>query len=172
MKQLEPRIDRRKINWKELDEPKAPLIYEEARAKQTEIKEACNDLNGKAFHLLSLVMALLSAMIVLPALFDWADAMGGTLTILIVGLAASALILLAAIWPLAMYDAYTAPHYFFDVDVYPSSTKNILLSAALNADDLIVRNQRLLNFRGRCIRIGTITTGLTCGLAAGAATLL
>ena len=145
-----------KIDWTKVGKEKALFLHQEAKENEHEVVAAINAMNQKAFNVLALTLPLLIVM-VSALLSQWSvlnlDVRWAGL-VMSVGLFLSATFLFIAVFPRGIIYAASPPDVYFSNDYYKKPMLDILHGDLMGAARDIEHNEKILKYRGNCVRIG------------------
>ena len=119
-KTVQPKFNFETVDWTQIDQIKAELIYEEAKDVQRGIFESFAVLNSKAFNFLTLAMAMISA-IIGYVLIEWAHL---SVPLLVAAATFSGLIFISilcfivCVWPKGVVPASAEPMAYLENGYY------------------------------------------------------
>jgi hypothetical protein len=162
-------IDFTKIDWEKVGPDKSRFFYDEALAHNRGIVENINNLNGKAFALLAIALAVLSAC------SGWllntiASGRGNTqaqsslaaaILCAYAGMCAVAVLLIAAVYPRFIEQSEGEPRLYFGTSFYKWDFYPLLTSRIAGLQEAINRNRKTAHIRGRLIQTAVIGFAVT-----------
>jgi hypothetical protein len=163
MKNQKP-IDFTKIDWEKVGPDKARFFYDEAIAHNRGIVENINNLNGKAFALLGIALAVLSACSgwLLNTIASGGgntpaqSSLAAALLCATTGMCAVAVLLIVAVYPRFIEQSEGEPRLYFETSFYKWNFYPLLTSRIAGLQAAINRNRKTAHIRGRLIQTAVI----------------
>jgi hypothetical protein len=152
-------IDFKKMDWSKVGREKAEFIYGEATDHNDRLIESINNLNGKAFSLLSIALPVLSAAAGF-LLGIWGDAGKKPVAVILLfislGLASAVLLLLIAVFPKNILLSTGTPASYFSGDFYKADMHHLFSYGIASLNKYIQHNLKIMKFRSRFLFAGTL----------------
>jgi hypothetical protein len=159
MKQKKRPIDFKKFDWTKVDQEKAEFFYTEATDHNDRLIESINNLNGKAFSLLTIALPIMSAAVgFLLGIWNEAEKKPEAMVLLFAsfGLAAAVILLLLAVFPRGIYLSKGTPAAYFTGDFYKADMLHLFSSGIATLNTYIQHNRKIEKYRGRFLFAGTL----------------
>jgi hypothetical protein len=151
-------IDFTKIEWDRLDQEKLQFFFKEAVDCNDTLLYDINNLNSKAFQLLSILFPVLSAAIgFLLAIWGKEGKEPITIALIVasVGMILIVASLLLAVFPRQVYPGRLAPNMIFANSLYKAPITKLLADGIASYNSYIASNYNVMKYRGLFLTIGT-----------------
>lgn len=155
---LSSRFDWTGIDWSQVDERKADLIYSEARQLQAEVRESINSMNSKIFQMMAITISLITVCFSV-FIINWATlsllfrvSAGAFLFFLLI----AAFAYIAAIWPKGIRYSVGGPSDYFTGNYYKNDNAEIVYGNIITAQENVTINKSVLKVRSRLFKAGLL----------------
>lgn len=156
---VKKQIDFTKIEWDDIESEKLQFFFKEAVEGNDILLQDINNLNNKAFQLLSVLFPALSAAIGF-LLATWgkegSDPIIAALLVASIGLSFIIASLLLAVFPRTISPGRLTPNIAFADILYKATMTKLLADCIASYNSYLASNKKIMNYRSRFLTIGAV----------------